>query len=62
LKREKPAKFSLAFSFRQIKRTYAARVAFLEGISGAGAQIYAEKTGVGSRVSPCEMMIPSGSF
>ena len=24
--------------------------------------MYAENTGVGSRVSPCEMMIPRGSF
>ena len=29
--------------------------------SGAGPQIYAEKTGVGSVLSPREIMIPNGS-
>ena len=41
---------------------HAAIVAFFETSSGAGAQMYAEKTGVGSRVSPWEMMMPIGSF
>src|SRR5438128_8933341 len=40
---------------------YAARVADSSSASGAGAHIYAAKTGVGSVLSPREMTIPIGS-
>jgi hypothetical protein len=40
---------------------YAARVAASVDVSGTGPQMYAEKTGVGSVLSPLEMMMPIGS-
>jgi hypothetical protein len=40
---------------------YAARVAVSATASGTGPQMYAEKTGVGSVLSPLEMMMPMGS-
>ena len=44
------------------RNSYAARVAVsVAAASGTGPQIYAEKTGVGSVLSPLEMMMPSGS-
>ena len=42
--------------------SYAARVAVSAGAaSGTGPQIYAENMGVGSVLSPLEMMMPRGS-
>jgi hypothetical protein len=40
---------------------YAARVAASWSASGTGPQMYAEKNGVGSVLSPLEMMMPRGS-
>jgi len=40
---------------------YAARVAASWSASGTGPQMYAEKSGVGSVLSPLEMMMPRGS-
>ncbi len=39
----------------------AARVAVSATASGTGPQMYAENTGVGSVLSPLEMMMPIGS-
>jgi hypothetical protein len=48
-------------SFMVAAPNYAARVAASRVASGTGPQMYAEKIGVGSLVSPLEMMIPRGS-
>ena len=40
---------------------YAALFADSDSVSGTGPQMYAEKTGMGSVLSPREMMIPRGS-
>lgn len=48
-------------SFIVVAPDYAARVADSVDASGTGPQMYAEKTGVGSVLSPLEMMMPSGS-
>ena len=44
-----------------MRRAYAARFAESTGASGTGPQMYAEKTGVGSVLSPLDMTIPIGS-
>jgi hypothetical protein len=53
--------YSLLYSSIVAAPDYAARVADSVDASGTGPQMYAEKTGVGSVLSPLEMMIPSGS-
>lgn len=56
-----PASLAGPFSYIGMRWTQAARLAESAGASGTGPQMYAEKTGVGSVLSPRDITIPIGS-